>query len=199
MKLKSCLIAMALIVGMALPAQATEVRPDFSAKSTDGLEHSLSKHRGKVVVMEWNNPECPFVKKFYDSGKMQELQKDATANGVIWLTINSSAEGKQGNLTAKKANDWMSSQKAVPTGYILDPSGEIGKIYGARTTPHMVVFDKGGDLAYHGAIDDKPSTDPEDIKTAKNYVTAALENLAAGKPVEVRSSTAYGCAVKYGD
>jgi peroxiredoxin len=186
----------------ALPALAEpEIgapAPDFTVSDIKGKEQSSSKHKGKIIVLEWNNPGCPFVNKFYNFGEMQRLQKANVKNGVVWLTINSGAEGKQGHMSKEEARK-QAAEWGIASAYILDPKGEIGRAYGAKTTPHMYVIDKEGKLAYMGAIDDKPSSDAKDIPNAKNYVTAAIEALSAGKPVETSSTTAYGCAVKYAD
>lgn len=171
--------------------------PSFTAKDINGQQQSLEQYKGKTVVLEWNNPGCPFVKKFYDSSQMQKFQADAKARGAVWLTINSSASGKQGHLTPAAAKIQTEAWRLASAAYILDPEGAIGRQYAAKTTPHLFVIDKEGKLAYMGAIDDKPSTDAKDIAGAKNYVFAALDALAAGKPVEVASTEAYGCGVKY--
>ena len=171
--------------------------PDFTATAISGKEVTLSGYKGKIVVLEWNNPDCPFVKKFYDVGAMQKYQADATAKDVVWLSINSSAEGKQGHLDTASAKASLTEKKAAPSEYILDPKGEIGHLYGAKTTPHMFVIDKEGTLAYAGAIDDKRTPSSGDIEGAKNYVSAAIDALTAGKEVEVASTQAYGCSVKY--
>lgn len=171
--------------------------PDFTGTDSNGNEISLSDFKGKNVVLEWTNHGCPFVVKHYGSGNMQKLQKKYTREGVIWLSIVSSAKGKQGNTTPTQANTLMIEQGSKPTVRILDPSGEIGKLYGARTTPHMFVIDKKGILAYMGAIDDDPSHKPEGIKGATNYVAAALESLAKDEEVEVAATKPYGCSVKY--
>lgn len=196
------LIAAAVLFGLAAsPAMAAvEVGkpvPDFSVPDIEGKVQTLSQYRGAPVVLEWSNPECPFVKKFYEPGAMQELQKHAAGKGVVWLKINSSAEGKQGNLTAEQAKESLAKTGSSVTSYILDGKGEIGKQFSAKTTPHMFVIDNKGVLAYAGAIDDKPTASQDDIKGAKNYVRAAIDALTAGKPVEVASSDPYGCSVKY--
>ncbi|MDE1153182.1 MAG: thioredoxin family protein [Micavibrio sp.] len=187
----------------AAPAHADpltgEAAPAFTLPAADGGTASLADYKGKLVVLEWHNKGCPFVHKQYDSGNMQALQKEYTAKDVIWLTINSSAEGKQGYETAAEALATAKDDDAAPTHVLLDADGKVGKLYGAKTTPSMFVIDKDGKLAYAGAIDDKPSTDVDDVKTAKNYVRAALDALAAGKPVETASTKSYGCGVKYAD
>jgi hypothetical protein len=149
------------------------------------------------VVLEWSNNQCPFVGKHYRSGNMQALQKEATGQGVIWLTVLSSAPGAQGNVTAAEANELTRSRGAAPTAVILDPSGSIGRAYGARTTPHMFVIDKSGTLAYMGGMDDKATTDVADIPTAKNYVRLALTAVMSGTPVQDPVTRPYGCSVKY--
>ena len=173
--------------------------PAFSATDTAGQTVSLDSLKGKTVVLEWSNHQCPFVKKFYGSGTMQQLQQDATKDGVVWVTVISSAPGKQGHVTAAEANELTTSRKAAPTHVVLDESGAIGRLYAAKTTPHMFVIDSQGVLRYQGAIDDKPSTKQEDIADAKNYVTAALADLKAGRPVAESNTKSYGCSVKYGE
>jgi len=166
------------------------------AKSRN-VEHSLSDFKGKNVVLEWSNHECPFVVKHYEPGNMQKIQKQATEDGAVWLTIVSSAEGKQGNVTAEEANQIMDEMGANSTARILDPSGAIGKLYGAKTTPHMFVINKEGILSYAGAIDSDSSFKQSSIEGATNYVMAALKDLNSGKSVEVASTKPYGCSVKY--
>lgn len=185
----------------AMPAQAApeigKPAPEFTGTDSNGKEHKLSDFKGKIVVLEWTNPECPYVVKHYDSKNMQKLQEEATAKDVVWLTINSSADGKQGNQTGEAANTYMTEKGSKPTARILDANGEIGKAYDAKTTPHMFVIDKEGVLVYNGAIDDNDSFKPEDAATANNYVTATLTALEAGKPVETSQTKPYGCSVKY--
>ena len=174
-----------------------EAAPEFTAVDTNGVEHSLSDFRGKNVVLEWSNHECPFVVKHYEPGNMQKLQAAATEKDAVWLTIVSSAEGKQGNLSAEEANKVMEAVGAKSTARILDPSGEIGKLYDAKTTPHMFVIDKEGTLAYAGAIDSDSSFKQSSIEGATNYVMAALESLDKGEEIKVTSTKPYGCSVKY--
>lgn len=172
--------------------------PAFTLDGMDGAKHSLSDYAGKIVVLEWTNHECPYVKKHYETGNMQKLQAQATAHeDVVWLTINSSASGKQGNVTAEQAQEITGSAEAKATAYLFDASGETGMAYGAKTTPHMYVIDKEGKIAYMGAIDDNPSANHETVNTAKNYVTAALDAVREGKAPEVQQSKPYGCGVKY--
>jgi len=171
--------------------------PNFRAYDMHGKIVDLSEYRGKTVVLEWNNPGCPFVQKHYQSGNMQKTQAAVVAQGAVWLTINSGAPGKQGHMTGVEAQKFVADQHAKPSAYLLDPQGLIGKGYGAKTTPHMYVIDGNGRLAYNGAIDDKPTADKADIAGARNHVLAALGELRAGKPVSVPESRPYGCTVKY--
>jgi peroxiredoxin len=174
-----------------------EKAPDFAATDSNGKTQNLAGHKGKIVVLEWLNRQCPFVKKHYDSGNMQKLQKAYTGKGVIWFSVVSSAPGKQGYLTPEEANSFIREKGAAPTAVLLDPQGTVGKLYGAKTTPHMFIIDAAGVLVYNGAIDDTPSTDIADIATAKNYVKSALDEIMAGKQVTVATSQPYGCSVKY--
>lgn len=178
-------------------AEIGKAAPDFKALDTKGNEHSLSQYKGKTVVLEWTNPECPYVVKHYGSGNMQALQKEALADNVIWLTIASSAEGKQGYLSNEKADQWTLAQNASPTARINDASGIIGQLYGAKTTPHMFVINPQGILVYNGAIDSNDSFKPETIAGATNYVREALKSVKDGAPVKTASSKPYGCSVKY--
>ncbi|NDC56587.1 MAG: thioredoxin family protein, partial [Alphaproteobacteria bacterium] len=159
-----------------------------------------SDFKGKTVVLEWTNHDCPFVRKFYEAGKMQEYQKAAVADGVVWLSIISSAPGKEGHVDGVKANELTASRNAAPSHVLLDETGTVGKLYGAKTTPHMFIIDASGVVQYHGAIDSIPSTNAADIDKATNYVTAALADLKAGKAVAaLGQSRPYGCSVKYGE
>ena len=193
--------AVAAALSMPAPARAAAMvgqpAPDFSARDTSGATQSLSAYKGKYVVLEWVNFECPFVGKHYVSGHMQKLQKDYTGKGVVWLSVNSSAGGKQGYYAADKINALMKQKGAAPTAYVVDTAGTIGRAYGARSTPHMFIVDPRGTLIYAGGIDDTPSTDLADIATAKNYVQAALDETLAGKPVSTPTSASYGCSIKY--
>lgn len=171
--------------------------PDFALSDTMGGTQTLSALKGRFVVLEWINLDCPFVKKHYGTGNMQKLQKQYTEKGVAWLAVNSSAEGKQGNYPPKKWNTMMKDKGAAATAVLLDPDGKVGKLYGAKTTPHMFVISPEGTLIYQGAMDDNPSFEPETVKGAKNYVQAALDSAMAGKPVEIPSTQSYGCSVKY--
>jgi peroxiredoxin len=179
----------AAVVGKAAPA--------FALTDLDGKTVRLSDFKGKFVVLEWVNFDCPFVRKHYGSENMQKLQKAYTGKDVVWITICSSAPGKQGHLTAGEAREITHEKGAAPTKFLLDPKGVAGRAYGAKTTPHMYVIDPKGALLYNGAIDDKPSTKLADVPTSKNYVVAALDAAMAGKPVQTTTTKPYGCSVKY--
>jgi peroxiredoxin len=178
-------------------AEVGAVAPGFSLPGTNGKTYNLSEFRGKYVVLEWYNPDCPFVRKHYHSGNMQNLQKEFTAKGVVWLSIDSSAPGKEGNYPAAKLNEIANKDGAERTALLLDPDGKVGRLYGATATPDMVIIDPQGKIRYKGAIDNKPSTDVADIKTATNYVQSNLESLMAGKDVVPATTRPYGCSVKY--
>jgi hypothetical protein len=171
--------------------------PGFAAPDIAGKTVRLGDFAGKTVVLEWTNNGCPFVQKHYDSGNMQALQRRHTNSGGVWLVVASSAPGRQGHVTPDEARADLKRWAATPSNFLLDPDGVIGRLYDARATPQMVVVDRAGTLAYIGAIDDIPSANPKDVKTAKNYVAAALDDIAAGKPVTVAATRAYGCSVKY--
>jgi peroxiredoxin len=178
-------------------AKVGETAPVFNAAATSGRSVSLADQRGKIVILEWTNHDCPYVRKHYDSGNMQTLQKEITAQGVVWLTLISSSPGTQGYVSPKEADELTASRKANPTAVLLDPSGAVGKSYGATNTPHMYIVDKAGLLVYAGAIDDRPTTRRADVQGAHNYVRAALEDMAAGRTVQTPVTRAYGCTVKY--
>ena len=171
--------------------------PTFTAVATNGQNVSLADQRGKVVVLEWTNHDCPYVRKHYETSNMQALQKEATAQGVAWLTIISSAPGTQGHVSPREADQLTVKRTASPTAVLLDPTGVVGKAYGATNTPHMYVIDKAGVLVYAGAIDDRPTSRQSDVPGANNYVRAALQAVAAGQPVKTPLTRAYGCTVKY--
>src|SRR3954464_12067228 len=171
--------------------------PDFSAPDTKGKTQSLAKYKGKYVVLEWFNPECPFVKKHYGSGNMQKLQEEFTSKGVVWLSVDWSAPGKEGNLTAEEANQKMTEWKTKQTALLLDPDGKAGQAYGAKNTPHMFVINPEGKIIYEGAIDSKASANPADITGSTNYVKVALEESMSGKTVTTANTKPYGCSVKY--
>ena len=179
------------------PVAPGKAAPDFTAKDSKGRDVKLSDYKGRIVVLEWTNNGCPYVGKYYGAGAMQALQKEATAKGIVWLTIISSAPGTQGFATDLEAEKIAADAKAAPTAIVLDANGTVGKLYKAQTTPHMFVVDKAGTLAYMGAIDDKPTSNKADLKGARNYVTEALAAVEAGKPVAVASTRPYGCSVKY--
>ena len=178
----------------AVPGQPA---PAFRGVDAQGKTVSLADYRGKTVVLEWNNPNCPFVQKHYTSGNMQALQQKSTAAGVVWLAINSTTESHSDYMAPAKLAAWFGEQKAAPTAVLMDPKGEIGRAYGAKVTPHMYVIDPKGTLVYAGAIDDKRSANPADVKSATNHVTVALGELASGKAVTTAATTAYGCTIKY--
>ncbi|MCZ8165677.1 thioredoxin family protein [Silanimonas sp.] len=189
----------ALAFAGSLHAAATvgQPAPAFTLTDTKGTTHSLADFAGKTVVLEWFNHECPFVKKHYGAGNMQRQQAAATGKGVVWLTINSSAAGKQGHVNAEQANAILGEWKASPTAFLLDHDGTVGQAYGAKTTPHMYVIDGEGVLRYNGAIDSNPSADPADIPGSTQYVDAALGDLAANRAVARGTTQPYGCSVKY--
>lgn len=195
--IQSLVLAFALTAAPAIAAENGKPAPEFTVKGSDGKVVRLSDYLGKTVVLEWLNYGCPFVQKHYNSKNMQNLQKEYTGKGVIWLSVISSAPGKQGHVTAAQAEKDRKEKGSNATNVLLDEKGTVGKLYGAETTPHMYVVDSKGRLVYQGAIDDKPSADVEDIKTAKNYVRAAVDAAMAGKPVAEAQTKSYGCSVKY--
>lgn len=201
MKLLPSLLAAAALSMAATPLMARveigQPAPSFSLTDSNGKTRTLEEFKGKTVVLEWTNAECPFVQKHYGSGNMQAQQKQATGAGVIWLAINSGAPGKQGQVEGGDANEQMQIDGSAPTAYLLDPSGTTGRAYGASTTPHMYVIDGQGVLRYKGGIDSILSADTADIPKATQYVRQALAELAAGKPVSVPVSPPYGCSIKY--
>ncbi len=178
-------------------AEIGEMAPSFTATDINGEEFKLEDQKGKIVVLEWTNHLCPFVKKHYGSGNMQNIQKSATENGVVWVSIVSSAPEKQGHMSADDAQALVKDFGANATTRILDPSGEIGKMYDAKTTPHMFVISPEGKLVYNGAIDDNPNPNPASIESSKNLVMAALGDLSEGRSVEIPRTAPYGCSVKY--
>jgi hypothetical protein len=178
-------------------AKIGQTAPDFTATASNGKTFRLSDYRGKYIVLEWHNNGCPYVGKHYKSGNMQRLQKQWTARSVVWFTIISSAPGKQGYVTASEENEYLAKMQAAPTAALLDPTGKIGHLYDAKTSPQMVVINPQGILIYDGAIDDKPTTDLNDIDGATNYVNLALEQAIVGKQVETPATRPYGCSVKY--
>ena len=188
----------ALTVGQAATAEVGKAAPDFTLTDINGNKHSLSEFKGKTVVLEWVNQECPFVMKHYDkSGNMPKTQQAAAKDGVVWLQINSGHPGAQGDFDPAKVAAWQKRNAVASTAYFRDQDGKVGKLYDARTTPHMYVVDTSGTLVYAGGIDDIRSSDPDDIAKANNYVLAALGDLKAGRPVTRKNSQPYGCSVKY--
>jgi peroxiredoxin len=189
-----------VVVSVAKPVLAIPVgtaAPNVVATDINGRPFSLADLKGKNVVFEWHNKGCPFVKKHYDAKNMQKIQKDLTGQGFVWVTVVSSATGKQGAMDAKEAKEYFTSQGAAPSAVILDADGKIGKLFEAKVTPHMFVVDSKGLLAYNGAIDDNDSSDSEVIAKSKNYILAAAADLKAGKKVQTATSKPYGCSVKY--
>jgi peroxiredoxin len=188
---------MAIATPAARAARVGESAPDFTGTASDGQTFKLSQFRGKYVVLEWHNHECPYTMKHYTSGNMQSLQKEWRAKGVVWFTIISSAPGKQGYMEPAAENAYLKKMGADPTAAILDPTGTIGRLYDAKTTPQMIVIDPKGVLIYDGAIDDHPTTEVSDIKISKNYLDAALTESMAGQAVQTPVTRPYGCSVKY--
>ena len=198
MKLISLFTASLLAATVATAAPApSQPAPNFRAADVTGKTVSLADFKGKYVVLEWNNPGCPFVQKHYDSGNMQSLQKRYGAENVAWLSINSTSESSTDYMPPAKLAAWFKQQNAVPTAVLMDTNGEVGRAFGARVTPHMYVIDPNGTLLYAGAIDDKRSANPADVKTASNFVATALTEAKSGKPVSKATSNAYGCSIKY--
>lgn len=194
------LVALLLLVPAAFARAAAVVgkpAPPFQLTDVNGERVRLDSFKGKYVVLEWVNFQCPFVGKHYGGRNMQSLQKVYTQKGVVWLTICSSAPGKQGHVSGAEAKAELAEQGAAPTRFLLDPKGVVGKAYGAKTTPHMFVIDPKGRLVYNGAIDDRPTARREDLRGAKNYLAAALDASMAGRKVEVAATQPYGCSVKY--
>ena len=200
-KISYTALAVALAAALPLTAIAAptvgQPAPTFSGTDMHGKKVSLADLKGKYVVLEWHNQGCPFVVKHYESGNMQKLQKELTGQGAAWITVISSAPGKQGHVTAAEEEAYLKAQNATPTDVVFDEDGKIGQAYGAKTTPHMFVIDDKGTLVYAGAIDDKASTDKADVAGATNYVQAAYTEAKAGQPVKTPSTAPYGCSVKY--
>lgn len=202
MMTRIAVLSFALAAAPATSLAAAKVgaaAPAFTAQDSSGNEVSLADYKGKTVVLEWLNKGCPYVQKHYGSGNMQKLQKAYAAKGVVWLSVVSSAEGKQGYVTGDEADADTKASGAAPSKVLLDPEGELGGLYGAKTTPHMYVVDKAGVLRYAGAIDSNSSADPGTIASAQNYVAGALDAVLAGKKVAKSSTKPYGCSVKYAD
>src|SRR6266699_2579871 len=200
MKTKTILTIITALMATAVfafdPPPVGSAAPDFSLTDASGKTHSLSQYKGKYVVLEWFNPECPFVKKHYGSGNMQKLQEEYTGKGVVWLTIDSNATGSEGNMTPEQAEKVTTAWKTHQTALLLDPEGKAGRAYGAKNTPNMVVISPEGKIAYEGAIDSKATPNPADIPSSTNYVKVALDESLAGKPVTTANTRPYGCSVK---
>ncbi len=190
-------IALATITLPALAVAPGTSAPNFKGTDSNGAQHSLSDYRGKFVVLEWANQGCPYDRKHYLSGSIEAQQKEWTAKGVIWFSVISSAPGEQGYVTPSEENTYLKKMSAAPTAALLDPTGTIGRLYEAKTTPHIFVIDPTGKLIYQGALDDKPTPDQEDLKGARNYLNETLTAAMSGKPVPVASTRPYGCSVKY--
>ena len=201
MSLRNIALLTAALAFVPLAAHASpavdQAAPAFTANTADGKTISLDSLKGKTVVLEWTNHDCPFVKKHYESGNMQSLQKDAAAKGVVWLQVISSAPGKQGFVDGPAAAKLNNARSATPANVILDPEGKLGKLYGAQTTPHMYVIDTKGVLVYKGGIDSLATADKADVAKAEPYVANALAALAAGKKIVANNTKPYGCSVKY--
>jgi peroxiredoxin len=201
MKTKLFLIAIAtLIAGTICRADVPpvgSVAPEFSLPDSKGKTHSLSQYKGKYVVLEWFNPQCPFVKKHYGSGNMQKLQEEYTGKGIVWLTINSNAPGSEGNMTPEQAQKISASWKTHQTALLLDPESNVARSYGAKNTPDMIVINPEGKIVYEGAIDSKATPNPADIPSSTNYVRAALDELLSGKAVSNAQTKPYGCHITY--
>lgn len=193
----ACLVVLFLPWSSSAAVRVGEQAPDFVGTDSHGQTHRLSDFKGKFVVLEWHNQGCPYTRKHYASGNMQRLQKEWTAKGVVWFTIISSAPGTQGYVTPDEENAYLQKMKASPTAVLLDPTGDIGRLYSAKTTPHMFIINPSGALIYDGAIDDRPTTDVSDIEGAHNYVTLALTEAVAGRQVSHPVTRPYGCSVKY--
>lgn len=200
----SVVFALLFLAGIAAPGAVTadviigKPAPDFTATDSAGQVHRLSDYRGKRVILEWTNHDCPFVGKHYRSNNMQQTQKSAKDDGVVWLSVVSSAPGLEGHVSGKEADALTKSRNAHPAAVLLDPAGNLGRLYRARVTPHMFIIDKDGTLAYKGAIDSIASGDTADIADATNYVLQAMTQLKAGQPVKEATTRPYGCSVKYG-
>lgn len=194
--LGAALLASAPAMAQAIPGQPA---PAFALTDLTGKPVRLADFRGRYVVLEWTNPSCPFVQKHYVSGDLQSLQKRYTAEGFAWLVVNSTAASHAEFVQPAQQAAWLAKQGAAPTAAMLDSDGQVGRAYGARATPHMYVIDPNGKLIYAGAIDDKRSANPADVKTARNFVAQALDEARAGRPVATASTPAYGCSVKYAD
>lgn len=201
MKLRGLIIGLVAVLAASAAAWATpivgELAPDFTLVDSNGESHTLSDYGGQRVILEWTNHDCPYVRKHYGTGNMQSLQRDATEDGIVWLSIISSAPGRQGYVTGEEANMLTASRGAYPDAVLFDPEGNVGRAYAARTSPHMYIIDEGRVLRYMGAIDDQPTTRRSSVEIANNYVRLALADMNAGRDVEITETTAYGCSIKY--
>jgi peroxiredoxin len=201
MKTKTILTVLTSLVATAVfafdPPPVGSAAPDFSLTDAKGKPHSLSQYKGKYVVLEWFNPECPFVKKHYGSANMQKLQQEYTSKGVVWLTIDSNAPGTEGSLSTDGANKVIADWKTRQSALLLDPEGKAGRAFGAKNTPSMVIINPDGKIVYEGAIDSKATPNPADIPNSTNYIKAALDESLAGRPITSPTTKPYGCSVKY--
>ena len=196
--LRFVVLAFVFHAGSAVAApRVGEPAPDFTGVDTQGKTHRLADYRGKTVVLEWTNHDCPYVRKHYGAGNLQEQQREAAAQGVIWLSVISSAPGQQGHVSPAAADELTRSRKAAPHAVLLDPEGRIGRAYEAKTTPHLYIIDEAGKLVYMGGIDSLATADPADIAKATQYVRVALKERAAGQPISAPVTRPYGCSVKY--
>ena len=193
-------LVIALLLAAAPAAWASTVgqpAPEFSAPDLQGKPVKLSDFKGKFVVLEWVNPECPYVRRHYDTGNMPELQKELATKGVVWLAVNSSSQSSGEFTPPEQMAKWIAAKGGAPRATLIDKDGKVGRLYGARTTPHMYLIDPQGKLIYAGAIDDKRWASADETKNARNHVRAALTESMAGKPVSVAATSPYGCSVKY--
>lgn len=190
-------LAVSLVSNAFAAAPPGQMAPDFSLQATDGKTTKLADFKGKWVVLEWVNPGCPYVQKHYVTKNMQALQKDSGGKGVVWLAVNSTNPSHQDYLKPAAMGNWMKAQGGTPRVTLMDQAGDTGRAYSARTTPQMLLIDPQGKVVYNGAIDDQRSANPEDVKTAKNHLRAALDESLAGKPVTTAGTSPYGCSVKY--
>lgn len=200
-KLSLQIVAVLVLAGLAASLYAApavgENVPDFSLPTADGKTQTLARHKGKFVVLEWTSPACPFVQRHYAGGHMQRLQTEETAQGVVWLTVDSSAPGKEGYLSAEQAAAWIKDKGLACTAFLLDPDGTVGRLYGVRATPQVFIISPEGKLLYAGAVDSIASADPSDLAKATNYVRVGLEEARAGKALTTPTTRPYGCSVKY--
>jgi peroxiredoxin len=189
----------AISLAFSQVAKIDEKAPQFTLQDINGMDVLLSDYKGKIVVLEWINFGCPYVQKHYKSGNIPKMQEEYTKKGVVWMSICSSAPGKQGYLTVGEIKKHIKEYNAKMTFYLIDSDGKVGKMYGAKTTPHFFIIDKTGKLVYAGAIDDKPTTDVDDIQSAHNYVREILDALLKGETPQSKVTKPYGCSVKYAD